>query len=922
VPPPHGSPTPSGAVAATSAPPPDGVVGPPTTDPASPSPDAVADSLPIPTRALGVELLGEMRGSGYREPPALVRRADGQTIQLTPLLYTVLSVIDGHRSYHEVAEEVGRRVDRQLTAEDACFLIEGKLRPLGVLRRPDGTEPEVQRANPLLALRFKVVVSDPRLTNRLTAPFAVLFRPPIVLAVLAAFALTVWWLMFDKGLGSATHEAFHEPHLLLLVVGLTILSTGFHEFGHAAACRYGGATPGAMGAGLYLVWPAFYTEVTDSYRLGRGGRLRVDLGGLYFNAVFGIAAVGLWWLTRWDALLLVVATQVLQMVRQLTPLVRFDGYHILADLTGVPDLFHHIKPILLSVLPSRWGRPENRALKRWARVVVTLWVAIVVPVLAAILIAIVYILPRLAATAWEGLGVQVEVLGQNWADGDLASVGVRVLSMLTLAIPVLSVTYLVTRIVRRAALKAWAASAEDPWKRAGVVAAGVLLVAGVAFAWWPSGQYEPVGPDDRGAVQDLFDLDALPAAVDRDERAGPATDAGARPVLGPQSPADGGLGPASPGGQPRPALVLVPLDQLTFDETRGIWVAEGGRGFLWPDAPTWRVPPPVEAAGWEWDGPAGPWTGAWPPASPTDVDPDETAAWPFPWAPPQQLGEDDNRALAVVTEDGGAEYAVAVAYVWVLDGETVDHHNEAWALASCVDCTAVAVAFQAVFIVGGSDVVAPVNAAVAATYDCEGCVAHAVAVQLVVTLTELPDAATLAELERLLGSLSELDDLVGVLSIETVYAVLRTVEAEILQVLAAGGYLDLGDGAAQQDSSTDPDDPPVEPELEAAADASTASDHHDASEGEPLVDLGELDLSELSVTMGSEPDAGTEHGSASAGADEPPEEAWSPSTSGGSTQPDGAEDLEHGEDADHEEAWVPADATEEQEPVTEEGSQG
>ena len=87
-----------------------------------------------------------------------------------------------------------------------------------------------------------------------------------------------------KGLAAATRDAFYEPGLLLLVFALTVLSAGFHEFGHAAACRYGGATPGAMGAGLYLVWPAFYTDVTDCYRLGRAGRVRVDLGGLYFNA--------------------------------------------------------------------------------------------------------------------------------------------------------------------------------------------------------------------------------------------------------------------------------------------------------------------------------------------------------------------------------------------------------------------------------------------------------------------------------------------------------------------------------------------------------------------------------------------------------------------------------------------------------------
>ena len=44
-----------------------------------------------------------------------------------------------------------------------------------------------------------------------------------------------------------------------------------------------------MGAGLYIVWPAFYTDVTDAYRLGRGGRLRTDLGGIYFNAIFALA---------------------------------------------------------------------------------------------------------------------------------------------------------------------------------------------------------------------------------------------------------------------------------------------------------------------------------------------------------------------------------------------------------------------------------------------------------------------------------------------------------------------------------------------------------------------------------------------------------------------------------------------------------
>jgi len=169
--------------------------------------------------------------------------------------------------------------------------------------------------------------------------------------------------VFGAGRHTVRHLQFQKA-LFLAVVVVTVLSAGFHEFGHAAAARYGGSTPGAMGFGIYLFWPAFYTDVTDSYRLGRGGRVRTDLGGLYFNALVVLMSFGVWWLTGWHAVLLIVATQVLQMIRQLAPLLRFDGYHVLADLTGVPDLFTRIKPVLLSFVPFRPSDPRVTELKR------------------------------------------------------------------------------------------------------------------------------------------------------------------------------------------------------------------------------------------------------------------------------------------------------------------------------------------------------------------------------------------------------------------------------------------------------------------------------------------------------------------------------------------------------------------------------
>jgi putative peptide zinc metalloprotease protein len=464
--------------------------------------DAPASSRSdVPARADGVELIGEMVGSGYRQPPSLARRGDGQTFQLTPLLYLVLSAVDGRRTYDEVAERVTAGFGKTVTGDNVRTLVDEQLRPLGLLTKPDGSQPEVKKSNPLLALRFKYAVSDPDRTRRITAPFARLFNPVLVAAVLLAFLVVCWWVLLERGLAAAAHEAFDKPGLLLLVVAVTLFSAGFHEFGHAAAARRGGAVPGVMGAGIYLVWPAFYTDVTDSYRLGRAGRVRTDLGGLYFNAIVAVAVTGVWWVTQYDALLLVVATQILQMVQQLTPLVRFDGYHVLADVTGVPDLFHRIKPTLLGMLPWRWRHPDATVLKPWARAVVTLWVVVVVPMLAFSLFTMVATLPRIIGSAATSADEQSTMLGRAWGDGDFLEVAARGIAIVAVVFPVLAIGVILFRLGRTAVVKTLQRTKGKPAQRglAGLLAAA--LVAGLAFLWWPNpGTYRPIQAWEGGTL--------------------------------------------------------------------------------------------------------------------------------------------------------------------------------------------------------------------------------------------------------------------------------------------------------------------------------------------------------------------------------------------------------------------------------------
>jgi putative peptide zinc metalloprotease protein len=458
----------------------------------------VTTSAPALQRAEGLDLLGALDGSGYRAEAFLVRRADGQTIQLTALLYRLLELLDGSRTPPDLAADLSAAVDRTVSVDDIEHLT-AKLTDLGLLH---GSAPEVlPSSNPLLALRWKVVASDPATTRRLTGPFAALFHPAVLWPVLAAFVCVCWFVLVDKGLASATHQAFTRPGLLLAVFALSVLSAGFHELGHAAACRFGGAQPGAMGAGLYLVWPAFYTNVDDSYRLNRRGRLRVDLGGLYFNAVVAVAVTGLWLATGQDALLLGVATQLLQMVRQLAPVVRADGYHILADLTGVPDLFSHLGPTVRRVLPSQWGTPSP--LTRKARLLVTAWVLVVVPVLLSLMLTAILLLPRLIATAWTSGQALVTRLGDNAQHADILGVGADLLQLLALLLPVVGTGYLAVSVSRRTSTRAWTATQDRPVARTAFLAAASVLLAALAWAWWPTGQYVPVRGDERGTVTSL-----------------------------------------------------------------------------------------------------------------------------------------------------------------------------------------------------------------------------------------------------------------------------------------------------------------------------------------------------------------------------------------------------------------------------------
>ena len=441
-----------------------------------------------PRLAEGVELLGEFKDSGYSQPPSLVRRADGQVIQMSPLLYQVACRIDGLRGPDAIASSVSADLGRSLNAEQVRYLITVKLLPLGIVAT-EGVARALPKANPLFSLRARGTLLPGRVVNIAGAFLRPLFRWPVIVAVVGSVLAVDYWLFAVHGLGGGIEQVLRDPVELLVVLGLSLVSAVFHECGHAAGCRYGGARPGRIGVGIYLVWPSFFTNVTDSYRLSRAGRLRTDLGGLYFNLIFMLALACVYAATSAQVLLLVIAVTHLEMLDQLLPFVRFDGYFILSDFVGVPDLFARVAPIVKSALPAGRRDPRVAGMRRCARIVVTGWVLCVIPLLLVTMGYLLLHLPAFDRALWHSARTQAHLMSAAVAGHHYALGGVDGIGAVLVILPLAGSLYISARLARRVATLARRWSAGRAARRAQAVTASLAFATALAAYWSLQGQF-------------------------------------------------------------------------------------------------------------------------------------------------------------------------------------------------------------------------------------------------------------------------------------------------------------------------------------------------------------------------------------------------------------------------------------------------
>lgn len=378
---------------------------------------------------------GEMRfdaaggNAGY-----VVVGPDGTHLRLSASAFHLLQAVRSGIGFEELAAALSRRQRRAVTAAE----LRAAWRRLEARLEATAQPGERQRLPPGFWWRRRLLPES--VVARIASRLAALFTPWLWPAVLAAFVAATVVLYRAEGLTPLFGGAFWSAYALFT------LSLFVHELGHASACARFGARPSDVGLAVYLIYPAFYSDVTRAWRLRRWQRVVVDLGGAYFQILVGTGYALAYLVTGWPAFAAAVWMIVASCLFSLNPVFRFDGYWVVADALGVTRLDREPARLVRHLAARvRGRRPRPLPWPGWVTAVLALYAPLTFAVWAVFLWRLV---PHLWSRAVAYPGHLWSVLGSAaaWTPPASDDLEILLVSTFLLLISMLMIRQLVARI--------------------------------------------------------------------------------------------------------------------------------------------------------------------------------------------------------------------------------------------------------------------------------------------------------------------------------------------------------------------------------------------------------------------------------------------------------------------------------------------
>lgn len=189
-----------------------------------------------------------------------------------------------------------------------------------------------------------------------------IFAIVILLLLTSASCVAARWDILQKelpGISSLLTPA-NLPVLMAAVIGVKLL----HELGHGLTCRHFGGECHELGILCVGLMPLLYCDVSDSWlQQDRRKRMAVAAAGILTELILASVCGILWTFSRVGflhtfCLNVMIVCSINTLLVNGNPLLKFDGYFVLSDLVGIPNLAAESRVIAAGVFDRIvLGRP-------------------------------------------------------------------------------------------------------------------------------------------------------------------------------------------------------------------------------------------------------------------------------------------------------------------------------------------------------------------------------------------------------------------------------------------------------------------------------------------------------------------------------------------------------------------------------------
>ena len=311
---------------------------------------------------------GTLAGWTVKDPLTL------QYFQLQAEEYSILEWLDGKVTLSGLVTRLGERFpSSQISAENVSQFVTSLLRS-GLLaatnvgfgkRLADQNDHatrtgRLRKLGSLLSIRFRGVDPD-RFLEAIQPATRLLLSKASLLAIGSLIAAA---MLFAFGNIEAIVRRMPDLAYLVnarnlpLILLTFVLIKVFHELGHAVVCKHFGGECHEIGVILVALMPLLYCSVTDSWMQTRKWpRIAVSLAGVLVELTLAAGCLFLWLGSSHGPegtffLNVMLVCSVDTVLFNVNLLLRYDGYYVLSDLVGIPNLATEAKLVVWGVFDA------------------------------------------------------------------------------------------------------------------------------------------------------------------------------------------------------------------------------------------------------------------------------------------------------------------------------------------------------------------------------------------------------------------------------------------------------------------------------------------------------------------------------------------------------------------------------------------